>query len=520
MTINATRLLDTGSENELILDILSYSGGINEISEDHVMLVNEGRVVKNWDAISLGGMQRAKGFSRVASEAPLTDSDLGHFHFNDTTGGSEILGIFNGGLYKENSGALALISSVFTANELHHAAEGGDAAWITSLTDNLYRYTIAGGVAAPADQPTYGNPRIYRHKNRLVAEGASDLVEGSRVGVGNWTAADAWTLANDAWSINLPNPTAGCVPGFPSGNEILVFTKFEAYAIYNFPSVAFRPISGSRGCGAPYSPALGDEGVYFLSTHPTKGIYLYNGTNFTHLTAAQDWINDVNLSGRIFGAYRNNRYYFIYNETGSGVSYPNRMKIFDAKFSRWMDREVNPTVSDTFGIPFLLTKQNNELYAWSSQKMRLYELETTDTSDEGEETQADYRTKTFTSKDFVDVASRAFPIDNVIMKLLKITISYYGTSGVFTLHWIADDGKVAGDKTFSLEASGALINSTFTVNTSMIVSSADLADRNVTATFGNNAVGRRFQFQILQNGASTLPKIKKIKIYAESIGDR
>lgn len=517
-------LLDTGAENELILDILSYSGGENTESEDHIMQSNEARIVKNWDAISLGGMQRAKGFNRVASEAGATDSDLGHFHYNDTTGASRTLGIFKGGLYYDNGGNITLITGgVFTANELHHAVDGDSDAWITSLTDNLRRYTIAGGLVTPADQPTTGRERIYRHKNRLISEGGSKTIEGSRAGTGNWTAADAWSLANDAWSLTLPNVTKGCVPNFPSGDEVMVFTEFEAFSTYGFPNVAFRPIPSSRGCSAPYSIALGDEGVYFVSRRPSLGVFLFDGVRFTNLTQGveQEFVNKIDFDNRITGIYRDQKYHLYYNESNSGVSYQNRCRIFDAQFGRWMEREVNPDVSDNFGLPMLLTKQNNELYVWSSRKMRLYELETDDNSDETQDTEADYKTKTFTSRDFVDASSgRQFPVDDVIMKLLKVTVSYSGTVGVITMGWEADDGRATGEITLDLTASGDLINTTFIVNTSFIISSADLSDRVTTKTFSNSAVGRRFQFQILNNGTSTRPKIKKIKIYAESLADR
>lgn len=517
-------VLDTGNENELILDILSYSGGENSESEDHIMQSNEARVVKNWDAISLGGMQRSKGFNRVASEAGATDSDLAHFHFNDTSSASRVLGIFKGGLYYENGGNVSLITGgVFTANQLHHAVDGADDAWITSLTDNLRRYTIAGGLVTPSSQPSSARERIYRHKNRLVAEGGGKTVYGSRAGTGNWTAANAWSLSNDAWSIDLPNPTKGCAPNFPSGDEILTFTEFEAYALYGFPNVAFRPIPSSRGCSAPHSIALGDEGVYFVSKRPSLGVFLFDGVRFTNLThgVEQNFVEKIDFDNRVTGVYRDQKYYLFYNEANSGVSYQNRVRIYDSHFGRWMEREVASGLSDNLGLPMLLTKQNNELYVWSSRNMKLYELETADESDEGNNTAADYITKTFTSRDFQDASSgKNFPVDDVIMKLLKVTVSYYGTTGSLTLGWEADDGRSTGSLTFDLTASGALINSNFTVNSSSVISASDISDRVVTKSFKNNAVGRRFQFQILNSGSSTRPKVKKIKIYATALTDR
>lgn len=521
MAITARGILDTGAENEIILEILSYSSGINTISEDHVMQANEARVVENWEVISVGGMQRAAGFNLIASSAGATASDLGHFHYEDTTGSSAILGIVKGALVKESSPSIATITGgVFTSGTLSHAANGDDESWITNSDDNLRRYTIAGGLVTPSDQPTNARDRIYRHKNRLIAEGGGNTIYGSRAGTGNWTAANAWSLANDAWSLDLPNETKGVAVGFPNGSVISVFDKFRTYILSNFPNTAYQRVSNSRGCVAPLSIAIGEEGLYFLSDFPTLGVFLWDGTKFTDITPAQDFVEKINLSGRIFGMYRERKYHFFYNETGSGVAYPNRLKIFNAKFGHWMDRVINSDVGDTFGYPMLLDKQNNELYTWSSQNQVIFELDTTDNSDNGNDTEATYKTKDFTSRDFLSPASgRAVPLDENLVKLTKVTITYYGTVGTITLKWTADRGRATGTLTFDLTAIGDELNTTFTVNSSQIVSSASLQDKKVTKSVSNNAVGRTFNFEILNDGSSTRPKIKKLKIHGILLSD-
>lgn len=447
-------------------------------------------------------------------------SDLAHFHYNDSTSASRILGVIDGDLvYVNGSGLTQLTKGAFTTGVLCHATEGSNDAWITNATDNLKRYTIAGGLVTPSSVPATAYPRIYRHKNRLYAEGNAVRIYGSRVGTGNWTAADAWSLANDAFSIDLPNITKGCVPNFPSGDEIAVFTEFELYTIYNFPNVAFRPIPNSRGCSAPYSIALGEEGVYFLSRFPTRGIFVWDGTQFTDITRdiEDSFIDTIDFTRRIFATYRDRKYYIFYCESGSGVTYPNRMRVFNGKFGRWMTRPVNPDLSDNFGYPTILKKQNNELYCWSSQKANIYELETTDNSDEGNNTESELLTKVFTTRDFTS-RGVAFP-DEVRFKLLKATVTYYGTTGNFSLGYDMDRGRSTGSINFDLTATGDLINTTFIVNTSSVVSQSSIPDKTITKTFKNNAVGTRCQFQILHNGLSTRPKIKKIKILAEAISE-
>lgn len=518
MALRNRGLLDTGSENEIILEILSYTGGENTMSEDHVTRTNEGRIVENWEAISQGGMERAKGFNMVASAGGASASDLAFFHYEDTGGGSAFLGAFNGAIVKKDGTGLSSVSgSGFTADILSHGASGEDDSWFTNSTDNLRRYTIAGGWTTPSDQPAAARERIYRHKNRLIAEGGGTRIYGSRVGAGNWTAADAWTLANDAWDIDAPNTTKGCAPGFPSGGLVAVFDKFRAYLLSGFPNVRLDPIPNSRGCAAPLSIAQGDDGLFFLSDYPTLGVFFWNGTSFINITNVNEdeFVDKIDMDNRIFGVYKNKKYYLIYNEKSSGVTYPNRMRVFNTEFGRWMNRPPNADLADNFGYPATLGKQANELYVWSSRNQKIFELETTDNSDEGNDTEANYKTKDFSSRDFLSAASgKSVPIDEGMIKISKITITYFGTTGVVTLLWTADRGRASGSLTFDLTAEGDKINDNFTVNSSKIVAAGSLTDKRVTKSVSNAAVGQSFNFQLLHNGASTRPKIKKIKIHA------
>ena len=509
-------ILDKDENLELTLELLSFAGGENTISEDQDTKANEARIIENWDADSLGGMIRSKGFNLIAKTGtPVAGQELDLLmHHIEGASSTRTYGITEGDLVFVNGAVLTVQSAAaFTAGVLSHGVSKGDKAWMTNLTDNLLYSTIAGGIITPADQPTNPRDRIYYHKFRLIAEGGSKTVYGSRAGTGNWTAADAWSLANDAWNIDLPDNTRGCVPSFPSGEEITVFTDFEAYSLYNAPNITFRKIGNSRGCSAPYSIARGDEGVFFFSKHPTLGVFLWDGVNWIDLSAFNDFVKKVNQAQRIFGIYRDKKYYLIYNETGSGVTYPNRIKIYDTQLGRWMSRPINTALADNFGYPALLQYANNELYAASSRKEIVYELETTDNSDEGENTEANYKTKDFSSIDF-SVAGGQFPIDEVRIKLTKIVMTYFGLAGSITVQWTADRGARSGGKTFNMAADGDLINTTFTVNTSSIIGSGSLPDITKAFTFPNSAVGRRFNFQFLNNATGERVKVRRIKIHA------
>lgn len=171
-----------------------------------------------------------------------------------------------------------------------------------------------------------------------------------------------------------------------------------------------------------------------------------------------------------------------------------------------MNRKINDT-NDNFGIPFLLTKSNNELYVTSSRKGKVYQMEDTSNSDNGSNTIANYKTKDFTSKDF------GLPRDEVRMKLLKATVSFYGSTGNFLLQWTADRGLHSGSITIPLATTGVdLLNTTFTVNTSLLA--APPPDKTVTRSFNNGAIGRRFSFQLLNTATGDMVKIKKVKIVA------
>jgi len=504
--------LDRAKPLELTLELLSFSGGENTIGEDQELKANEARIIENWDAIAIGGMKRSKGFKKEADGGASwsEDIDLVIQHYED--GSVRTYAVVEGDLVYENGAALTQADNgAFTTGLLCHGVSIGDILYITNSTDNIKKKTIGVGIAALADPPANARDRLYYHKFRLIAEGGSERVYGSRAGKGNFDAADGFSKANDAWNIDLPRYTQGCVMGFPSGDEVTVFTEFEAYSIWNFPDVAYRPIPASHGCSAPYSIAKGNEGIFFVSKYPTLGVYLWNGSNWINLTIHHDFVEDIDFANRIFGIYRNNKYYLFYNESGSGVSYPNKLRIYDTKFGRWMDRPVNSTVADNFGYPALLTFSNNELYVGSSRTDKLYELETSDNSDAGENTEANYKTKDFTSADFSAGGGR-FPIDEVRMKLTKITVTAYGTNGVVTVQWSADRGAHSGSQTFSVLADGDLINSTFIVNTSEIITLPP--DKTIAKSLANSAVGKRFNFQILNVNTGERVEVKKVKIHA------
>jgi len=514
-------VLDKVDALELQLDILSFSGGENTIGEDQALKINEARVIKNWKATSLGGMIRAEGFNEVADGGATYTLDVDLLIEHNEGANTELYGVIEGDLViKSSSDINQEDAAAFTTGLLCHAVSAGGALWVTNKTDNLKRKTIGVGIAAATDQPATACDRIYYHKQRLIAEGSGSLpkrVYGSVAGTGNWNGANGWTTSGDAWNIDLPEDTQGCATNFPTGDEVAVFTKFEVYSLYNFPNVAFRPIgSKSSGCSAPYSIARGNEGVFYLSEFPVKAVILWDGVNFIDLTHNHDFIDNVNFGQRIFGIYRNQEYHLFYNETGSGVTYPNRWRIYDTKFGRWWERSVNTSLSDNFGYPTILHFSNSELYVGSSVKDKFYELETTDTSDELNDTQASYKTKDFSSADF-KVSTGGDMIDDVKLKLIKMVLTVKGTTGVITVQWTADKGRASGSQTFDMTQDGDIINVDFTVNTSKVVTSPPATI--IFKSVNNSAVGRKFNFQIKNNGQGVRPEISKLKIYAIALDE-
>lgn len=513
---SSREILDRKKQLELVLELLSFSGGENTVGEDQELKPNEARLIENWDAINLGGMKRSLGFKKEADgEANWTqDIDLVIQHKEGAS--TRTYAVVEGDLVYENGAALTQAdNNCFTSGVLCHGVSVGDVLYITNSTDNIKKKTIGVAISALTDPPTNARERLYYHKFRLIAEGGGRRVYGSRAGKGNFDAADGFSKANDAWNIDLPDDTQG---GVPVGDDFVVFTKYGTFALYNFPDIAYRPILASHGCSAPYSIAKGNEGIFFVSEYPSLGVYLWDGANFIDLTANHDFVDDIDFSKRIFGIYREGSYHLFYNESGSGVSYPNKWRIYDTSLGRWMDRLVNSAVGDNFGYPALLKYSNNELYVGSSRTDKLYELETTDNSDEGENTEANYKTKDFSSADFnVAGAGKRFPIDEVRLKLTKIVVTAYGTKGVITVQWEADRGAHTGSQTFDISAEGDLINTTFTVNTSKIISTDSLPDKTIAKSFANSAVGKRFNFQILNSNTGNRPEVKKIKIHAVAL---
>lgn len=517
----ARDILDKPDAQELVLELDSFSGGENTLGPDQELKKNEARLIKNWDVMSQGGMIRTKGLSKVIDGAQTyTDPpDLAVHHFAGSATYSFY--VIDGKLLKKNSASFALDvagdASVLTSGVLCHAVSSNDALWITNTTDNLVRKVLSSAVAATADQPAVACARIYEHPtSRLIAEGGGNNVYGSRVGAGNWTGADGWSASNDAWSMTFPSPTHGCVPGFPSGNDLTVFTDYETYVVYNMPNVYRRKILNGIGCHSGYTIAKGSEGIYFFSTYPTRGIFLWDGNQFIDLTQFHSFKDEINLTGRMFGIYRDHKYYFVYNEMNSGVTYPNKCRVYDARFGRWYQREISTALAEGLGYPCVLTRDNNELYFASSVAGKVYEVDDATTSDAGQNTDATYETKYFSSQDF-SVNGVRFPVDNVRMKLIKITVEFKGTLGAFSVLWSADKNKYSGSQTFDLSSVGDLINTTFEVNTSSVITVPPT--KTVSKTFSNAAVGRNFMFQINNSGTGARPEIRKIRIYATALED-
>lgn len=441
--------------------------------------------------------------------------DLLAHHFEGTS--LELYGVIDGDLVKKSSTNLAQEDiGAFTTGVLCHSVSAASALWITNSTDNLKRKTIGNAIGVPSGVPAEAKERIYEHNFRLIAEGGSKNIYGSRAGTGNWTGSGAWNTSNDAWSMVMPDFTKGAVPGFPSGTDLTVFTEFDTFVVYNQPNVARRRVNNGIGSASGYAVARGNEGVFLVSKYPTLGVFLWNGSEFINLTAKHDFINSVDLTKRIFGFYKNGRYYFIYNELGSGLDYPHKLRIYDSRFGRWMERPINAAVGDNFGYPALLTKLNNEIYLSSSRASKVYDFEDSSTSDNGENTKATYLTKAFSSRDFKTESGGGFAIDNVRMKFLKMIISFKGSSKTFSLLWRVDRGKYSGSQTFDLTqlVSGDLINTTFIVNTSQIIGSFEVPIKTSMKSFSNGAVGREIDFQILNVDTGTRLEIKKVRIHA------
>lgn len=501
------QVLDVQDAQELVLEINSFAGGENTIGQDHELKSNEARRIENWDADSLGGMIRSKGFTQISSGgATYSTAPDGMLHHYEGSSIRDYV-IIGGDIAYINGTAITQVdAAAFTSGVLTHGLSAGNKAWFTNSTNNLKYTTISGSVTTPTTQPASARDRIYLHNFRLIAEGGGVTVYGSKAGSGNWAGAGGWNTSGDSWNIDMPDLTQGCVPGFPSGQEVTVFTKFSAYSLYNFPNVARREILGSHGCSAPYSIAKGTEGVFLFSLYPNIGIFLWNGVNWTNLTINESWVNDVSLTNRCFGIYSDNKYRFFYNDKTSAVSYPNVLRIYDAKWGRWMKRKINSYVADNFGIPILKTKNNNELYVSSSRNDTIYQLEDSSNSDNTYNTEATYITKNFTSLDF------GLQRDEIRMKLVKATVTYYSSTGTFSILWKSDDGNHTNSIIFDSSISGDRLNIDFTINTSRLSSSPP--QRTVTKSFDNSAVGRRFSFEIINNNTGDRVIIKKIKIIA------
>ena len=604
--LTARNILDTKESIEVVLDLLSFSGGENTIGEDHELEDNESSRIENWESTSLGGMIRNKGITSIASglnvieAAVFTGSGL-----NDATKGGTYTGVVtaiytiiidatgtpdtfkwkkdsgnfttgvsitasaqtlsdgvtvtfaattghtlsdqwvitgvsyanasdliiqhfegvNNKVYGIIEGDLVILSSAdiaqedlnaFTSGVISHAVSAGSKLWITNTTDNLQYKTIGQVIATPTTTPTNPCARIFEMNFRLIAEGdGAKTVYGSIPGTGNWVGAGGWTTSNSAWSMVMPDLTFGAMPGFPSGTDLTVFTEFDTFIIYNQPNVSRRRVPNGIGCSAPLSIAKGNEGIFFVSKYPTLGVYVWNGVEFINLTEKHNFVEKINFSKRIFGIYRDRKYYLFYNDSDTTDAFPNRIKVYDTKFGRWHTRKLNADMLDNLGYPTLLTKTNNELYVASAKGDTWYSLDDASTSDNGNDTEAVFETKIFTSRDFRTTSGGQLPLDNIRIKLLKAMIISKGAAGDIILSWTVNHGLRSGQQSFNLTAvDGNKLNIDFILNTSLLVSFDNIPDKRQFKSFNNSAVGKEFQFQILNNGTGLRTEVKRLKIHA------
>ena len=181
------QIVDKQKPIELVLELLSFSAGENTIGADQELKPNEARVIKNWDAVSLGGMIRSKGFNEVADG--VTDGYTGVLDLliqHEEAGSTKLYGIVEGDLvYKDSADMKQDDNAAFTSGVLSHAVSAGDKLWITNATDGLKYKTLAGAITVPDDVPTNARERMYTHKFRLIAEGGSKRIYGCRAGSGN-----------------------------------------------------------------------------------------------------------------------------------------------------------------------------------------------------------------------------------------------------------------------------------------------------------------------------------------------
>lgn len=205
----------------------------------------------------------------------------------------------------------------------------------TTLTANdaMDDTTASGATAWSTSGKTDCTPPIVKyieiHKERLWAAGnstyPSDLYFSDDGNPDFFTPADFIEIrADDGDKITFIKPVLGVLT-VGKTNTIQKFYTDGSTTTGWYASDVFSNI----GCPAPYSAAATPIGIFYLGRH---GLYRFDGQSSRLISdAVTKEIEDISQVNIVdcAGIYHNNEYRLAYTSTASGVSYNNRVLLYD-----------------------------------------------------------------------------------------------------------------------------------------------------------------------------------------------
>jgi len=493
--------------------ISRFDGGLNDTYSNEVLRDEEATIRQNWQNDENGGLEKVNGYTKVNSSAMGAKPIRGLFRVYESDATKKLLAMCNGGLfYSDNDSTFTQEgnSTAYTETDYFTGVNYNDKFFFTGQTQNVHVFDPAANTSAAAtNQPTDACKVILKRADRrllaLVNAANGSTLYFSKVDP-TGAAADDWSASNDAGSIAIDGaksePLRG---GMTFAATDIIYKDYAAFKVWGYPIPQAVRMPGSPGCAAPYSVAQG-EGYGFHLAH--DGVWMWDGNVFIKISdPIKTLIDAINptLVETAWGVYREGYYWLFYTASGDTVN--KNVLIYDVYHSNPYERKniwyQRTNLEMNAPVIFNGAGDDNEIYAGvSADTGFVYRLDfSSGGTDDTGNISATYQTK---------YLNFGFPY--LVKRFKRIRIKYFLLNNTIDFTWLVDRGVLSGD--YSGAAAGGTKLGVFTLGVDTLAGGLTAYH---TENLPDNCVGKDISLKLINNAASTAPKIEEIEFTWEGL---